>query len=445
MKTIILTLIFSLLFVHAQKGKNVAVIKMVRGDVKITDPDNGVLAAKKGDWIREGAIVTTGNRSVAKLSFIDKSAMNVGPNSQMKVEKFAKDEAGVIEVLSGKIRSQVTKNYMDMEKDKSKLFVKSKSAVMGIRGTDFIFSTNKSNGQSSAVLFEGSVVFNRNNGKRLGPKALERLVDSGVRIKPGQFSMASPNMNKPTFPAKLDSRQFRALSKNKNLDGDFSQKSAKIKNIVPKGLSGEIVSNETSDLKNEIKKKFNMDINYTKPNVDMEVANGGNVDGFIKPPDGSPLHIESASVLPLSSNSTFDKNTGEWRSQEFAIDATGNVVAPEGFKITDEGKILKEDTNGRMKEVVFDIRPPSEQKPLEEMPTQQVRIQGPTPAGGETSSGTGEPLEKMDDTAIAPSGQDWFVPNSQVNQPRFIGPDGTTIPATKVKVKVNREGVGTAQ
>src|SRR5690606_40301890 len=46
--------------------------------------------------------------------------------------------AGVINVLSGKIRSKVTKNYLDMDQDKSKLFVKSKSAVMGIRGTDFI-------------------------------------------------------------------------------------------------------------------------------------------------------------------------------------------------------------------------------------------------------------------------------------------------------------------
>lgn len=434
MKLLILCFTFSLFIVHAQKDKNVAVVKFVRGTAKVQAPGDALIQVKKGSWIKEGSVIKTASRSVVKLSFIDKSTMNIGPNSEMKVEKFAKDDAGVIEVLSGKIRSQVSKNYMDMKKGKSKLFIKSKSAVMGIRGTDFIFATNKANGQSSAILFEGSVVFNKNDGRRRGSEALEQLVDRGVRIKPGQFSVASRSMKKPTFPAKLDSRQFRALAKNVNMDANDVQRKVKVRKVVPKGLPGDLVTSNIDDLKNEIKKQFKMDVEFTKKEIDMEVANGGERDGYIKPPDGSPLHIKSSSVLPLSSNSTFDSNTGEWRSQEFNVDENGGIVPPEGYTITDEGKLLKGDGTGQVREVVYEIKPPVEQQPIEEMPTQQINIQGPTPAGTIENTLNDQPI---DETQSA-NGQDWFIPNSQLQQQRFIGPEGNTVPATRVRFNVNK-------
>ena len=441
MKVLILCFLFSLFTVHAQKAKNVAIVKFVRGVAEVQVPGEAVEKLTKGYWIKEGSVIKTKARSVVKLSFIDKSAMNIGPNSEMKVEKFAKDDAGVIEVLSGKIRSQVSKNYMEMEKGKSKLFVKSKSAVMGIRGTDFIFSTNKTNGQSSAILFEGSVVFNKNDGLRRNTKALDELVDRGVRIKPGQFSVAGNGMKKPTFPAKLDRRQFNALAKNQDLDSSGIKKQVKKRSVVPKGLTGDMVSSDIDDLKNEIKKKFKMDLQFEKKEINEKVANGGSIDGFVKPADGSPLHIESATIMPITTESSYDQNTGEWTTQDFSIDPDGNLIPKEGLILTDEGKLLKEDGSGQLQEVVYDIKPVYEQQPIEEMPTQDYVIEGPAPAG----DGSVEPVDGTNSgdpsatDGIAPSGQDWFVPNSQVNQPRFIGPDGNLLPSTRVKVKVNRE------
>jgi len=173
-------------------ARNVATVKFLRGDVKIqTSTKPKLVSIKVGDWINEGSLIKTGARSIAKLSLVDRSVVNIGPNSEMKIEEFSSKEAGVIEVISGKIRSKVSKDYLKMDKKKSKLFVKSKSAVMGIRGTDFIFSTNKLNGQSSAVLIEGSVVFNKYDGKSRGANALEGLVNKGVNIRPGQFSVTS--------------------------------------------------------------------------------------------------------------------------------------------------------------------------------------------------------------------------------------------------------------
>ena len=136
-------------------GKNAAIVKMLRGQATVSGAA-GEKPLKRGMWIREGEVVKTGKRSFVRLSFVDKSTMNVGPGSEMKIEKFSKKEAGIVNVISGKIRSKVTKDYLNMDKDKSKLFVKSKSAVMGIRGTDFIFSAHKETGATTAVLFEGS-------------------------------------------------------------------------------------------------------------------------------------------------------------------------------------------------------------------------------------------------------------------------------------------------
>ena len=150
-------------FSSQNAGKKVALVKIVKGSATFLSLSGDKDYIRKGMWLTEGTIVKTEPRSFVKLSFIDKSSMNIGPKSELKIEKFSKDEAGVINILTGKIRSKVTKDYLQMNKDKSKLFIKSKSAVMGIRGTDFLFSTNKVTGATTAVLFEGKVVFNKIN------------------------------------------------------------------------------------------------------------------------------------------------------------------------------------------------------------------------------------------------------------------------------------------
>lgn len=142
-----------------------------------------------------------------KLIFIDKSQMNIGPNSEMKIEKFDGKDSGVIDLVKGKIRSQVTKDYLQIQdRDKSKLFIKTPNAVMGIRGTDFMIATNGKN--TSAVLFEGEVVFNRLDARGISnSRRLEDIVDRGVRMFPGEFSVVEANRNQPTIPSLLNVRQ----------------------------------------------------------------------------------------------------------------------------------------------------------------------------------------------------------------------------------------------
>src|SRR5690554_7342159 len=99
-----------------ERARNAAVVNMVRGKV-VTEGPNGPEVLRREMWLREGAVIKTFDRSLARLSFIDKSTMNVGPNSEIKIERFSGEDAGVVNVISGKIRAEVTKDYLNMDKE----------------------------------------------------------------------------------------------------------------------------------------------------------------------------------------------------------------------------------------------------------------------------------------------------------------------------------------
>lgn len=363
----------SLLVFAETDANNVAIVKMLRGKVQVISADGVSKELAKGDWITEGSVIKTQARSFCKLSFIDKSSMNIGPKSEMKIEKFSKTEAGVINVISGKIRSKVTKDYLKMDKGKSKVFIKSKSAVMGVRGTEYMFSANRKNGAATAVLFEGEVVFNRLE-KGTNNTDLESVVSSGRKIKPGQFSVVSNKFDRPTVPAKMNKLQFTALEKNTSMGDTKKASQSQIqKSVVPPGLSGAIVSGNGEGLKKDLLANIvkNVDANMSGPSPEKLKNSMGYVDGRdVKPADGTIIHIESGTMISPGSDSKFDQNTNEWVSTSIGnVDDKGNYVPPEGYRITEDGDLLKEDKNsGKVQKVILDIKPIDQLPPLDRLP-----------------------------------------------------------------------------
>ena len=409
-----LTFIFSLT-VFASENKKVAKIKMMRGKAEVVTPDKKKVAAKKGLWILEGSKVITQAKSFVRLLFTDKSTINVGPSSEMQVEKFSKDEPGVINVISGKIRSKVTKDYLDRDRDKSKMYVKSKSAVMGIRGTDFIFSANKRTGAATAVLFEGSVVFSKiNPGEKVNN--LEAVVNRGQKINPGQFSVVKANLKKPTVPAKMSTNQFKALESNESFKDSGETKTAKkvTKSIVPPGLTGDVIQSDIGKIEESVEKSFKVDVDLQKEAKEVDADSKGFVrNGELKPVDGSIVHIESGNLMPMGVDSTFDAAKDEWVSQSFSADATGNIQVPEGYELTDEGQLLKVAADGAVKEVRIEIAPLDIVPPLDQMETQEYKEASRLPAsddpGGLNPIGP-VPEEEFETPDLIPTGEDWFVP-----------------------------------
>src|SRR5690606_25802001 len=163
--------------------EEVAKAIIVRGKALAQSPDGKVVQVNKGMWFKEGTQIRTEDKSFVKLIFVDKSQMNLGPNSHMKIDTFPQNDPGIVTLVKGQLRSKVTKNYMEMEqKNKSKLFIKTKTAAMGVRGTDFQVNYTPETNFTALVTFEGAVAMAKIDevagGVVLDQNRLEQAVSS---------------------------------------------------------------------------------------------------------------------------------------------------------------------------------------------------------------------------------------------------------------------------
>jgi hypothetical protein len=329
-------ILIALMTTSAWAQKKVAIVKILKGEVDVLTLGK-TTKLKVEDWVEDGSVVKTGEKSFVKLVFIDKSQMNIGPASEMKIEKFGEKDSGVIDLVKGKIRSQVTKDYLQMDRNKSKLFIKTPNAVMGVRGTDFLISTN---GQTtSTILFEGAISFNKlDNRGETNTNRLEDIVDRGVNIQPGEFSVADRVHPLPTVPSVLNVNQREALEKNAAFDTDRapgeSANKAPEKSIVPPGLSGELVSNDSATLKSEV-----TTISQT---AKIEDAKGYVAGDVMKPTNGSFLHVESGVIIAPPPGSVYDPITNSYlpSGSVGTVSTTGEFVPPKNVEITGDGKVL---------------------------------------------------------------------------------------------------------
>jgi len=364
----ILILFMFVLVSQAWANKKVAVVKLLKGEVSVVVASK-VTQLKTEDWVEEGAVVKTADKSFVKLVFVDKSQMNVGPNSEMKIESFTGKDAGVIDLVKGKIRSKVSKDYLQMEnRDQSKMFVKTKNAVLGVRGTDFLMMTNGKS--SSVVLFEGEILIAKLNDLKSPRSRLEDIVNSGVRVFPGEFSVVEQR-KEPTLPSLLNHKQKEVLEKNENFEGDrgpsSKEETSSKRSIIPEGLPGDVVTSDSNSKLNEFKQdkdslklveneKMNEAEGATDKVRDKERRVSSRPEGFVegskvKPANGSFLHTESGVIIPPDSSAVLDKNTNSYvdSNSDSRINSAGEFVPPKDMKITNDGKILVmiDDVNGR--------------------------------------------------------------------------------------------------
>lgn len=353
--------VLSSLIAFPSFAATVATAKLVKGTVEVIH-NNKKIVLKQEDGVEEGATIKTANKSFVKLIFIDKSQMNVGPGSEMKIEKFSGKDSGVIDMVKGTLRSQVSKDYLQQtDKDKSKMFIKTSNAVMGVRGTDFMVTTQ--NNQTTTVLFEGGVVFNEIGSATSGSSSqeLENVVNAGVRIEPGQFSVVNAERGEPTIPASMNTQQLETLEKNANFDQPRAPSNVEGKgghSPLPAGLDAKVAANNTEVIKTEIGKVVEVE-------APARVATG-NSDGFVsgstvKPADGSFVHLESGAIIPPAQGSVYDANTGTYIADGSGgtVSKDGEYLPPKDVSINADGKFVVEvkEADGSIRKQV--VAPPA--------------------------------------------------------------------------------------
>lgn len=367
------TLAVTFIAFNTLAADNVAKVVVMRGMVKAKLTDGTILDVKADQSIPEGATVQTAEKSFVKLLFIDKSQMNLGPNSQMIITAFPKKEAGIITLVKGQIRSQVTKDYMEMDdKSKSKLYIKTKTAAMGIRGTDFQVNFNPANQNTSLITFEGKVAMahidRASRDDDFDQRNLENVVssDKAVFVTKGQISAVNLNVaERAMVPTLLGTKQVEALEKNETgiKESSAGEESAKqFRNPIPPGAEGAAFSNTTTETTKAV---FNE--KHTSADGFFNTATGE-----YKLPAGSIIDLSTVNIIPPPVNAVFDSNTGTYAVPETfgKVDkSTGEYKAPVGLALGVDGKFTVIDAEAFKKSQAPEGQEKKEEAPKAEQST----------------------------------------------------------------------------
>jgi hypothetical protein len=155
-----------------------AFVAYLENRVTVQPAGGNSFIAAIGDDLFSGAVVSTGADSIAELILRDKSVMKIGRNTVVTLEELPPREGAsdsIFSLVSGTIRSRVNK----MIGSGSSFEIRTPSAVMGVRGTDFMIALTAGKELSVTVL-EGRVELESAAGanREIGPgKKLKVKVD----------------------------------------------------------------------------------------------------------------------------------------------------------------------------------------------------------------------------------------------------------------------------
>lgn len=284
-----------------------------------------------GQKIFEDTSVLTKPKSLVVIEFNDGARMTIGPDSKLVVTKARGEGPGLVSLLKGKMRSTVKPDNTKEDK----YFIRTRTAAMGVRGTDFQTSFNPENRSTSLVTFKGQVMMARldtpqqeleatqeninvtrdeNNrasveqsentrGTRI--QELKKILASKdvVSVSNGQYAGAVTGLSKPTQPVVISPVQLNLLYK-----------------------SDELAPKRESEKLDDLALK--------------EVKHVGNPEGYydarqekFAPRAGGFVDLDSALYIPPNENSELDprSNTYTPKNMGFIDKSTGDYVAPKGL------------------------------------------------------------------------------------------------------------------
>jgi len=130
--------LFMLVFMgsSASFAQQVGTIERVSGDVWLME-EGKAWRLQQGDEVHHNHTIITEERSITRVELMDGSLLNIGANTRLKLQQYAKDESDAstmnFDVLWGNVRYFVKK----MVDPNSAFNVKTTTAAIGVRGTEF--------------------------------------------------------------------------------------------------------------------------------------------------------------------------------------------------------------------------------------------------------------------------------------------------------------------
>ncbi len=318
---------------------------MLKGNAQFLDFEGGQQELKLKDMILTDGSVVTGKKSILKIKLEDESVLSLGPSSKMSLAQKLDSSPKIIELLQGKLRAIINEKT-PVPKEGHKIYIKTRTASMGVRGTDFLIVHNPDNHVTSTITFKGEVNLFKKHDQQIHESLREEFDHDGtihkinqeqdlhnledelihhssVSVAPGEVSGAYPSYEKAATPTKLSPEQFIILAQNKDLN--FGQKGEVIKGFKNKDKI------DNSEKGNDLlvpDPPGDETVPTLKKEYDIKNAQG------VRP--GGILDLETGFYLSPPAGAEYDE-----RSKTFKMPAdlgginsiTGEYVAPSGLKL----------------------------------------------------------------------------------------------------------------
>lgn len=157
------------------------VILQIGSEGKITDA-NGKALTTVGATLEPGTMIKTGAHSFVQLKYPDGTKVSIGAKSKMVTES-GNPGMKSLELKFGRINAKVHKQ----ESQDIHFRVKTKSATMGVRGTQFFVNSTKT-GDTSTHVINGRVDVASDDAALLAGKGKPVLHDEYVEVQSGKVS-----------------------------------------------------------------------------------------------------------------------------------------------------------------------------------------------------------------------------------------------------------------
>ena len=281
-------------------------------------PQKKALKLKKGIKIRQGTSIVTGKNSFVRLRFKNGSLISLGSQSKIVVYNIGKKKSGMVSLIEGKLRSKVEKKNKGQS-----FFVKTRTAALGVRGTEFQTIYNRENNVTSMLTYDGKVqvikvdknlkqktkVLSKTDKEILENREIELRENlkskNAQAVEKGQFVGVSPRVKNASFPVKISPVQFTALYNN-----DEMKRAGEISKAVDK--NGKLIDQveQKAPLEGFINRKT----------------------GSYAPRSGGFLDFKTGLYVPPSFSSKFNERLGVYEDKNI-----GNVNLKTGFYTTPKG------------------------------------------------------------------------------------------------------------
>jgi len=342
----------------------IAEVIKLRGSISVLSP--GAHQARSisiGDKLVEDSSVLTGPNSFVKIKFIDNSEMNVGPESKIVINEMKENKPGVIALLKGRLRADVEK---ESKQTNLKFFIKTRSAAMGVRGTEFQTIYNPDNKVTSLLTYEGEVLMAKVDETEVSPKSLKNLnlerdsVTNTIRVNQKDFEIQDESV---FLDKALQKKEVVAVKAGQNsLVAEGIKKATLPVNISPVQLNS-LFKNEEFKVKPTENLNANsgiLDVSKMtiKPVPQIAPKEGliNNSTGDFAPKSGGYVDLESGLYVAPGSESQFNDKLGVYVAKNVGgIDLeTGQYVAPDGLKLdAKKGFVLASDSEKNPELIAF--------------------------------------------------------------------------------------------